>query len=84
MSLRLEIKKVLLERSPRVKALDFHHENSWVILGLYSGTLALHDYSTNVPLKLTPVLHTNTVSLNSSNPLCQVHRIQTTDRMRVG
>lgn len=48
MSLRLEIQKKMLERSPRVKALDFHHENSWVAFGLYSGTIALHDYSTNV------------------------------------
>lgn len=49
MSLRLEIKKKMMERSPRVKAIDFHMENSWVIFGLYSGTLALHDYSSNVP-----------------------------------
>ena len=48
MSLKLEIKKKMLERSPRVKALDFHPEFTWVVLGLYSGTLALHDYSTNV------------------------------------
>lgn len=48
MSLRLEIQKKMLERSPRVKALDFHHENSWVAFGLYSGTITLHDYSTNV------------------------------------
>ena len=49
MSLRLEIKKKMLERSPRVKAIDFHSTNSWVVFGLYSGTLALHDYQNNVP-----------------------------------
>jgi hypothetical protein len=48
MSLRLEIKKKMMERSPRVKAIDFHHQNTWVVFGLYSGTLALHDYSNNV------------------------------------
>jgi coatomer subunit beta' len=48
MSLRLEIKKKMLERSPRVKAIDFHLTNSWVVFGLYSGTLALHDYQNNV------------------------------------
>ena len=48
MSLKLEIQKKMLERSPRVKALDFHNENSWVVYGLYSGMLTLHDYSTNV------------------------------------
>lgn len=47
MSLKLEIQKKMLERSPRVKALDFHNDNPWVVFGLYSGTLSLHDYSTN-------------------------------------
>lgn len=42
----------MVERSPRVKAMDFHPELSWVMLGLYSGTIALHDYSTNVQLLL--------------------------------
>ena len=49
MSLRLEIKKKMLERSPRVKSVDFHLTNTWVVFGLYSGTLALHDYASNVP-----------------------------------
>ena len=40
----------MLERSPRVKSIDFHQSNSWVVLGLYSGTIALHDYSNNVNL----------------------------------
>lgn len=48
MSLKLEIQKKSLERSVRVKALDFHHENTWVVYGLYSGSLSLHDYTTNV------------------------------------
>ena len=48
MSLRLEIKKKMMERSPRVKAIDFHSQNTWVVFGLYSGTLALYDYSNNV------------------------------------
>ena len=50
MSLRLEIKKKMMERSPRVKSIDFHNQNSWVAFGLYSGTIALHDYSNNVSL----------------------------------
>jgi len=38
----------MMERSPRVKSIDFHNQNSWVAFGLYSGTIALHDYSNNV------------------------------------
>lgn len=60
MSLKLEIQKKMLERSPRVKALDFHSEHSWVVFGLYSGTLALHDYSTNV--LNTPLRHASAQS----------------------
>lgn len=48
MSLRLEIQKKMMERSPRVKALDFHSEHPWIVFGLYSGTLGLYDYSNNV------------------------------------
>jgi hypothetical protein len=50
MSLKLEIQKKSLERSPRVKALDFHRDNTWVVYGLYSGSISLHDYSTNVSI----------------------------------
>lgn len=32
--------------------MDFHHENTWVVYGLYSGTLSLFDYNTNVNLAL--------------------------------
>lgn len=53
MSLRLEIKKLMLERSPRVKAIDFHPQNPWVVFALYSGTLALYDYSNNVKIYLS-------------------------------
>jgi coatomer subunit beta' len=52
MSLRLEVKKLMLERSPRVKAIDFHPVNPWVVFGLYSGTLSLYDYSNNVKVIL--------------------------------
>ena len=50
MSLRLEVKKLMLERSPRVKSIDFHPINPWIVFGLYSGTLSLYDYSNNVNL----------------------------------
>ena len=49
MTLRLEIQKKMLERSPRVKAIDFHTDHPWLVIGLYSGTLALYDYTSNVP-----------------------------------
>lgn len=57
----------MLERSPRVKAIDFHPINSWVVFGLYSGTLALHDYSNNVAYNVILDLYKNFRSFNISN-----------------
>lgn len=69
MTLRLEIKKLMLERSPRVKAIDFHPHNPWVVFALYSGTLALHDYSNNVSLSLPrPVSEPFKLQLSPSEP----------------
>lgn len=63
----------MMERSPRVKSIDFHNQNSWVVFGLYSGTLSLHDYSNNVipiPYRLAFELYKHQpflyVQLNSS------------------
>jgi WD40 repeat protein len=66
MSLKLEIQKKSLERSPRVKALDFHNENTWVVYGLYSGTLSLYDYNTNVFSIIILVLHPDHLSISIS------------------
>ncbi len=67
MSLRLEIKKKMLERSPRVKAIDFHNENPWVVFGLYSGTLSLYDYSNNVSIIIRIGIHKDAIGFNVSN-----------------
>ena len=71
MSLRLEIKKKMLERSPRVKAIDFHNQNPWVVFGLYSGTLSLFDYSSNV-FRANPDFHQNFVGLDLPHPRGEV------------
>ena len=67
MSLRLEIQKKMLERSPRVKAIDFHSENPWVVFGLYSGTLGLYDYSTNVLFLSFPDINPHNLSFSISS-----------------
>lgn len=83
MSLRLEIKKLMLERSPRVKAIDFHPHNPWVVFALYSGTLALHDYSNNVLVLIKADLHKNPGSVNFSDPSNKIHPPKELDRMRL-
>lgn len=52
MSLRLDIKKKLIVHSPRVKSVEFHPELPWILSGLYSGTVAIHDYQSQVSIFL--------------------------------
>ena len=46
MPLKLEIKKLLSARTDRVKSVDFHPTEPWVLAGLYSGAVMIWDYST--------------------------------------
>ena len=46
MPLKLEIKKLLSARSDRVKSVDFHPTEPWVLAGLYSGAVMIWDYTT--------------------------------------
>jgi len=51
MPLRLEIKKKLSARSDRVKCVDLHPQESWVLSALYSGNVYLWDIETASLLK---------------------------------
>ncbi|EQC36489.1 hypothetical protein, variant 1 [Saprolegnia diclina VS20] len=44
MPLRLDIKKKLTSRSERVKSVDLHPTEPWVLTGLYNGSVMLWDY----------------------------------------
>jgi coatomer subunit beta' len=46
MPLKLEIKKLLSARTDRVKSVDFHPTEPWVLAGLYSGAVMIWDYNT--------------------------------------
>lgn len=51
MPLRLEIKKKLSARSDRVKCVDLHPTEPWVLSALYSGNIFLWDTETSSLLK---------------------------------
>ena len=51
MPLRLEIKKILSSRSDRVKCVDLHPSEPWVLSSLYSGSVFLWDYETSTMVK---------------------------------
>ncbi|KAK6589449.1 coatomer complex beta [Cryptosporidium xiaoi] len=51
MPLRLDIKKKLQTSSERVKSIDFHSTEPWILSGLYSGTITVYDYETQSLVK---------------------------------
>lgn len=55
MPLNLEIKKKLSARSDRVKSVDFHPSEPWVLSALYSGNLMIWDHNTQTLVKQVEV-----------------------------
>jgi len=42
----VNLKKRLVARTGKVKSLDFHPTFSWILLGLYNGSISIYDYNT--------------------------------------
>ncbi|XP_042049363.1 coatomer subunit beta'-1-like [Salvia splendens] len=51
MPLRLEIKRKLVQRSERVKSVDLHPTEPWILASLYSGTVCIWNYQTQIMVK---------------------------------
>ncbi|XP_054781260.1 coatomer subunit beta'-2-like [Prosopis cineraria] len=51
MPLRLEIKRKLAQRSERVKSVDLHPREPWILASLYSGTVCIYDYQSQTMAK---------------------------------
>ncbi|CAB4303182.1 unnamed protein product [Prunus armeniaca] len=51
MPLRLEIKRKLAQRSERVKSVDLHPTEPWILASLYSGTVCIWNYQTQTMAK---------------------------------
>mmetsp|Transcript_1616 Transcript_1616/g.4851 ORF Transcript_1616/g.4851 Transcript_1616/m.4851 type:complete len:916 (+) Transcript_1616:266-3013(+) len=51
MPLRLEVKKELIARSERVKCVDIHPTEPWVLSCLYDGTMHIYNYATESVVK---------------------------------
>ncbi|XP_042049470.1 coatomer subunit beta'-2-like isoform X2 [Salvia splendens] len=51
MPLRLEIKRKLAQRSERVKSVDLHPTEPWILASLYSGTVCIWNYQTQIMVK---------------------------------
>ena len=43
--MKLEIKKILISRSERVKSVDLHPTLPWVLIALYAGNVVIFDFN---------------------------------------
>lgn len=64
--LRLDIKRKLTARSDRVKSVDLHPTEPWMVVSLYSGTLVVWNHESQVTISPfhIPLTHTHTQSLH--------------------
>ena len=53
--MKLNLKKRLIARSGKVKSVDFHPTFSWILLGLYNGSLSIYDYNTQASVQYLEV-----------------------------
>ena len=53
--MKLNLKKRLVAKSGKVKSVDFHPSFSWILLGLYNGSLSIYDYNTNAAVQYLEV-----------------------------
>ncbi len=44
--MKVNLKKRLVARTGKVKSVDFHPTFSWILLGLYNGSISIYDYNT--------------------------------------
>lgn len=51
MPMRLDIKRKLVQRSDRVKGVEIHPTEPWILTNLYSGNVVIWDYETNSLVK---------------------------------
>lgn len=51
MPLRLDIKKKMTQRSDRVKSVDMHPSEPWVLCALYSGKCVIYNYNTGATVR---------------------------------
>ncbi|KAI8369331.1 coatomer WD associated region-domain-containing protein [Radiomyces spectabilis] len=58
MGMRIDIKRKLLSRSERVKSVDLHPTEPWVLASLYSGHVYIYNYETQALVKTFEVSET--------------------------
>eukprot|EP01065_Artemidia_motanka_P019890 TRINITY_DN2378_c0_g1_i1.p1 TRINITY_DN2378_c0_g1~~TRINITY_DN2378_c0_g1_i1.p1 ORF type:complete len:1194 (+),score=588.43 TRINITY_DN2378_c0_g1_i1:100-3681(+) len=88
-----DVKKCLNAKSDRVKAVDLHPREPWVICSLYSGKVTLHNYDTQDLLKsfdvgdmpvrsVKFVARMNWFVCTSDDRMCRVYNYNTMEKVR--
>ena len=53
--MKLNLKKRLVAKSGKVKSVDFQPTFSWILLGLYNGSISIYDYNTQTSVQYLEV-----------------------------
>lgn len=53
--MKFELKKKLVAKSEKVKAVDFHPTLPWILIGLYTGAVSIYDYNTQACLQFIEI-----------------------------
>lgn len=68
MPLRLDVKKKLLARSDRVKCVDLHPFETWMLVALYNGNVHVWNYENQQLVKSFEVSFLNFLIFKSGRP----------------
>ena len=93
MPLKLDIKKKLSSRSERVKSVEIHPTQPWVVAGLYNGNIIIYDYITqailksfevsNFPIRCTRfVTRMNWLVVGSDDKNIRIYNYNTLDKLK--
>lgn len=94
MPLRLTIQKQLSAKSERVKSVDFHPEEPWILSALYSGYIFIWNYSTqtmvkslevcNLPVRIAKFIPSkNWIVCGADDMQVRVYNYNTMERVRI-
>ncbi|XP_039142749.1 coatomer subunit beta'-1-like isoform X2 [Dioscorea cayenensis subsp. rotundata] len=94
MPLRLEIKRKLAQRSERVKSVDLHPTEPWILASLYSGSVCIWDYQsqtmvnsfevTDLPVRSAKFISRKQwIVAGSDDMFIRVYNYNTMDKVKV-
>ncbi|PWZ20311.1 Coatomer subunit beta'-2 [Zea mays] len=81
--LRLDIKRKLAQRSERVKSVDLHPTEPWILSSLYSGSVCVWNYQTQVVRSAKFIARKQWVVAGADDMFIRVYNYNTMDKVKV-